>query len=82
MKDGRIVDATPAAEGTWVQSWGIETPCKYNVYGKSESKNTVTNILNKYCGLLRQLHIGTCLNLYVSAAIRDIILSQNEIFWI
>ena len=49
MQDGRIVgDARPAAEGTWVQGWGIEIPCKYNVYGKIERKDSVTNILNKH----------------------------------
>ena len=40
IQDGRILgDDRPAAEGTWIQGWGIDIPCKYNVYG---------NILNKH----------------------------------
>ena len=49
IQDGRIEgDDRPAAEETWLQDWGIDIPCKYNVYGKFGSKYSVRNILNKH----------------------------------
>ena len=33
IQDGRIEgDERPAAERTWLQGWGIDIPCKYNIY--------------------------------------------------